>query len=299
MIAGLPRYLYWFTNLIFDFLFSSIFISIGCILVWYFDNNEFLSSNLLLLFILFCLTSIGCILLIYFFINLNLKRELINIIIKAYILFITSILSIYFNINIRNKLENKNELDLKDKLLNLQFMAKCLSPVLNLIDVLLNNFIFNYFSSKCSEFNRNSLLIKSKYYDLKFNILAYFIFYLICCLLIYLTNRFNIVISYLIEQFKYSKKSQEDNIKLQKLISIDHLNRIDDENVKKEEQLIEKLIELNKRNNNFIMIVRKLYKLFNQFVAVDQLSFTVKRGECFGLLGKFNFLINNGHFNRL
>lgn len=59
---------------------------------------------------------------------------------------------------------------------------------------------------------------------------------------------------------------------------------LDDADVVQERCLVSQL-DPEQMSQNFSLVVRDLTKKYANFVAVNQISFTVRRGECFGLLG--------------
>lgn len=56
-----------------------------------------------------------------------------------------------------------------------------------------------------------------------------------------------------------------------------------DDDVLEEKKAVQQIIP--KRGDNYSMVVKDLRKEFSNFVAVDNISYSVRRGECFGLLG--------------
>ena len=60
-----------------------------------------------------------------------------------------------------------------------------------------------------------------------------------------------------------------------------------DEDVISEQERVQNLLNDNKQNSD-VLLVSNLVKQFGigrKFLAVDRLTFGVKHGECFGLLG--------------
>ena len=63
-------------------------------------------------------------------------------------------------------------------------------------------------------------------------------------------------------------------------------NSSEDSDVIQEKRRVETLIEQSNKNNlPQSMLVHHLTKIFNKFIAVDDLSFALDERECFGLLG--------------
>ena len=290
IIAGLSKTLYWITNYLFDFIFLIIVFGFGCIGLYCFDKYEILSPDIGLIFMSFVFAMATCLLVTYFIVNLNIKKQTTDTLIK-YSLLITGIAAgIYDIIYLALKLQDYS---LEKSLPTGSFMLKVLSPVYNTVDIMFE-IIIRYMIRTCQKNLTRSdrcVYIRLRDYDLKYNILAYLISMSIFALLIFLVNYYDHKAKKIIERAKGIFKSGieieralEQTTPLRGEVDVNFLSGIEDPNIEKEKELTQMLIETNNSQSN-ILVVHDLYKMFGSLQAVDHLSFTVKREECFGLLG--------------
>ena len=295
LIAGLSKTLYWFGNLIFDLLYSFIILLASCLVILIFDHNQILTPNLTSLLFAFTLTSLNCLLVTYFIINLNFRKELTEIFIK-YSLLITGVTLgfidlFYYFLNAPKITELTSPFVNERSNFAYSFYFKILSPVYNILDTIFQ-FLNLYWKEHClARLKKEECdLIDSRDYHFENNLAAYLISCAIFGLLIFLVNFYSHLALKLIEGVKISMfRIDHENLvsspeQARKEVDLKYLANIKDPNVDRENELSKLLTETNSLQNN-VLVVYDLYKLFGGLEAVNHLSFTVKREECFGLLG--------------
>lgn len=290
IIAGLSKTMYWVANFVFDYIFMFLILSISCLLILIFDSEKFLSPDLWILFTDFVLTAFACILVTYFIVNLNIKREITDILVKYYLLVLGAGFGVadlfYMNLTFDGKIRKKS--------MPTSFFFKVLSPIYNALDTIFY-ILDEYAVKKCKELPSKDLytqelecgFLSQRDYSFWVNLLQYLLSYFMYAFLIFLVNYFATEVLMFFEKFAMFRKKQADDLAAtdNKIVNINHLNQIKDENVEREKELANMIVETRNLQNN-ILVVNDLYKLFGTFEAVNHLNFTVKRGECFGLLGK-------------
>ena len=297
IIAGLSKILYWVGNLIFDFLYSFIVIGLSCLAVYLFTADTVLSPHLPELLLTFTLALFNCLLITYFIVNLNFSKELTDTLVKWPLFACGMAIGIYDAVaTILHYLEPlKNaykqpppELDLSKFNVPGHFFFLVISPIYNVLDTLnqvVNQYLYKicfdvYITDKCG-------LINSRDYNFLINLIAYLISILIFGGLIFLVNRKANFILRAVDYFKLDFQSSATAAVVESRrgrTNMSYLTELKDPNVDEEAKLAKQLIETNSMESN-ILVVHDLYKLYGWLEAVNHLSFTVKRGECFGLLG--------------
>ena len=288
LIAGLSKTVYWIGNLVFDFLFMVIIMLFSCILIYFYDEFGFFSSNFPMLFLTLILASFNCLLITYFIVNLNVKRELTDILVKWPLIIAGTVCGIYDVIQTLIKTYEPGNFPVpsKDKItVPYSFLLKIVSPPYNVLDTIFQ--LLNLSITKaCREFKMPSELcdsFDSKAYDFAENILAYFLSFILFGALIVLVNYYHNQLARFLESYKAKKDQNKQTDASQTQIA--HLSKLDtDPNIDREKELTQLVIETNQLSDNKL-VVYDLYKLFGSFKAVNHVHFTVKNEECFGLLG--------------
>lgn len=302
IIAGLSKTLYWIANLLYDYIFTVFLIAIACISLCLFDTNYYILSPYIgSIFLIFVLASLNCLLVTYFIISLNLKKEVADMIVKYSIFIAGFTIGIYDQIDqIISSFSNQVASRFPDRNFNVTyekhsppyaFVFKILSPVYNTFDPIAE-YTDRFVTSQCRKISQRDEcgLLNLRDFDLKWNIIAYLISIAIFSFLIVFVNYNILLVKRCVEclKLKLFSKSRTPTTETTQMpkseIDVDYLTNIEDPNVEKERELTQMLIETNNLQSN-ILVVYDLYKLFGSLQAVDHLSFTVKREECFGLLG--------------
>lgn len=295
-IAGLPRFIFWIGNLVFDFLYLVIVMFISCVLILIFDyENQVYSPHLFVLFFAFILTSLNCLLVTYFVINLNIKKE-VTVMIVQYSLLLGGLISGLYDVfytGINKLLENALPGQKSDASLPLGLFLQILSPVYNLGTCFIK-FNDQFAAKLCKDRKDDQFchLLDTRDFNFGFNILAYFISIFLFSFLVFFTNEFQQFFRRFIENLNFSfLKTQVSEMPSKETadLNLNHLAEIVDENVEKEKESARAIIQSKDLGEN-ILAVHDLNKYFGSFKAVDHLSFTVKREECFGLLGLYLYL---------
>jgi len=313
IIAGLSKTLYWIGNLLFDFLFTVLIILLSGILIYSFDYYSIVRPYIGEIILTFTLASFNIILITYFIINVNLKKELSETILKYFILITGLSICIYDSIvSVRNILAPNISTNAFDKLIvkkseksnpAYSFALKILSPVYNFAELFFE-YQNRYAANHCEKLIKSPVceMIRTRDFDLKMNLLAFSISIVIVISLIIFINYNSALVQRLLESVKLTlfQRSNQQQLRTNEqqllnpttsspreqadIVEVNYLSNIQDPNIDKEKQLAQMLIETNNLQSN-IVVVHDLYKLYGSLEAVNHLSFTVKRGECFALLG--------------
>lgn len=292
IIAGLSKTMYWIGNLLFDFIYCFIIICISCLIISLFDKIDFMLPHLTDLLIIFSIASLNCLLIAYFVMNLNLSKQITVMMIKWPLYFVGFLIGCYDRtfVLLQSLAETTEPIEPK-----FAFLFKILSPPYNVLDSIFRiiDLRFLEFCKEKTDKSEMSIcdkLIGRKVYNFENNLLAYLISMIIFSTLIFLVNFFS---NYSLEFIEFLKlrflkrDATQREVKTQRRessINVNYLKDIKDPNVDKEIELTKSLIETGDLQSN-ILVVHDLYKLFGSFEAVSHLNFTVKREECFGLLG--------------
>lgn len=304
IIAGLSKTMYWLGNLMFDFAYCLFLVAIACLLVCFFVEDQTLSPHIFALFGAFTLAVLNCLLVTYFLINLSLSKELTDSIIK-WSLFVTGMVLgvydvIYSLLNMPSVLQivlqeealAKGGEPVQVKRFNVpfHFLFLALSPVYNVLDTIFHLLDLRIVRICKDEMKTESCVIyDARDYDFVYNAVAYLLLAFILITLIWLVNGQTNSVLRVVEALKVSflsSRAQETHARPRtgSRSSAGYLSNVNDPNVEEEAQLAQLLIETNSLQSN-ILVVHDLYKLYGSLAAVNHLSFTVKREECFGLLG--------------
>ena len=307
IIAGLSKILYWVGNLLFDFLYSFVMVSIACLAIYLFTADTILSPRLPVLLLTFTLALLNCLLITYFIVNLNFSKEVTDTLVKWPLFACGLATGIYDGIAsfvvvfLRTQevykhyakfpLEPVPEIDMSKYNVGGHLFFLVISPIYNVMDTfnqVLNQKLFD----ACTEIFKNDKcqLVDSRDYNILINLAAYFVSMIIFGGLIFLVNRQANFILRAVDYLKlrFESRTHEGMMLVDprraSRTNTSYLTDLKDPNVDEEAQLAKMLIETSSMESN-ILVVHDLYKLYGSLEAVNHLSFTVKRGECFGLLG--------------
>ena len=305
IIAGLSRTVYWIGNLAFDFLYSFGVVLFGCVVI-YFLGGEVLSPQMLIVIPAFGLALLNCLLVTYFIVNLNLSKEITDSLIK-WSLFVTGIATGIYDATymlirmfksrefLLQELAGEPTVDVRRIRTPGHFAFLVLSPVYNVLDTVYQVLNLKVALICQAEVNSpNCAVLDERDYNFLFNAAANLLSSAIFVVLIVLVNRQANCILHAIEALKvrWQQRSRAQEMEVRsrtgsgaRSSNASYLRDVrKDPNVDEETQLAQTLIETKSMQSN-ILVVHDLYKLYGSLEAVNHLSFTVKRGECFGLLG--------------
>ena len=302
IIAGLSKTVYWFGNLVFDFFYSFVIIAFGCAVFMIYVPEDILSPNILLVLAIFALGLLNCLLITYFIVNLNFSKELTDTLVKWPLFSIALAISLYDMIFYVKAFPEQAEFMLQEvggkpievmrRNIYGHFWLMVLSPIYNMMDTLSQKINLRI-AERCYEElkTKNCAILDTRDYDFNYNMAAYLLSMLIFVLLIVLVNHQADFVLRTIESIKnelYKRRAAAQGLPVgsrrTSQTNTNYLANLKDPNVDEVAQLAQLLIETNSMQSN-ILVVHDLYKLYGTLEAVNHLSFTVKRGECFGLLG--------------
>ena len=290
IIAGLSKILYWIGNLLFDFLYSFVMVGIACLAVYVFGvDGNILSPHLPVLLLTFTLALLNCLLITYFILNLNFSKEATDSLVKWPLFAVGLVLSVYDALATFVYFLLQPQTGQKFRAPGHLFFL-VISPVYNVLDTI-NHLINQKLLEVCTETVESDKCehLDSRNYNFIFNLVAYLISAIIFGGLIFLANRhadrFQRAADSLKKRFQRKKKDEEKvDPRRASRMNTKYLKDLSDPNVEEEAQVAHMLVETNSMQSN-ILVVHDLCKQYGALEAVNHLSFTVKRGECFGLLG--------------